>query len=110
MFLDGRSCHTNLKDGGALQISIKRFQVDFYPYHLAKGKSVNKTIFIVIKFYCKLYVLGDRKHWPTYNSSSVPHTMWQEQAFASFKTKFMDLFDHSKTHHIPLSRMPKVSL
>lgn len=33
----GRSCHPNLKDGGALQISVKCFQVDYYPYHLAKG-------------------------------------------------------------------------
>ncbi|CAG9767009.1 unnamed protein product [Ceutorhynchus assimilis] len=82
----GRSSHPNLHEGGALQISIKRFQVDFYPYHLAKG---------------------DRKHWPTYNSSSVPHAMWQEQALASFKSKFMDLFDHNKTQHVPLSRKPK---
>lgn len=37
VFIDGRSSHPNLQDGGALQISIKRFQVDFYPYHLAKG-------------------------------------------------------------------------
>lgn len=36
-FLAGRSCHPNLKDGGALQISVKRFQIDYYPYHLAKG-------------------------------------------------------------------------
>lgn len=36
-FLVGRSSHPNLKDGGALQISVRRFQVDYYPYHLAKG-------------------------------------------------------------------------
>ncbi|KAL1505764.1 hypothetical protein ABEB36_005251 [Hypothenemus hampei] len=83
---ENRSSHPNLKDGGALQITVKRFQVDFYPYHLAKG---------------------DRKHWPTYNSSSVPHTMWQEQALASFKSRFLDLLDHNKSHHVSLSRMPK---
>lgn len=41
IFIDGRSSHPNLQDGGALQISIKRFQVDFYPYHLAKGTGCN---------------------------------------------------------------------
>ncbi|XP_060530359.1 bridge-like lipid transfer protein family member 3A isoform X2 [Cylas formicarius] len=83
---EGRSGHPNLKDGGALQISVRRFQVDFYPYHLAKG---------------------DRKHWPTYNASQVPHSLWQEQALAAFKSKFLDLFDRNKTQHAPLSRVPK---
>ncbi|XP_018565221.1 UHRF1-binding protein 1-like [Anoplophora glabripennis] len=82
----GRSSHPNLKDGGALQISVKRFQVDYYPYHLAKG---------------------NRKHWPRYNASSVPHSMWQDQALNAFKTKFVDLIDKSKLQHTPLSRVPK---
>ncbi|VEN47609.1 unnamed protein product [Callosobruchus maculatus] len=82
----GRSCHPNLKDGGALQISVKRFQVDYYPYHLAKG---------------------NRKHWPRYNSTAVPHSMWQDQALSSFKTKVMDLIDKNKVQHTPLSRSPK---
>ncbi|XP_050307973.1 UHRF1-binding protein 1-like [Anthonomus grandis grandis] len=84
---DGRSSHPNLKDGGALQISVKKLQIDFYPYHLAKG---------------------DRKHWPTYNASSVPHTMWQEHALGLFKTKFMDLFLKNEMQHTPLSRKPKM--
>ncbi|XP_076255690.1 bridge-like lipid transfer protein family member 3B isoform X1 [Rhynchophorus ferrugineus] len=83
---EGRSIHPNLKDGGALQISVKKFQFDFYPYHLA---------------------IGDRKHWPTYNTTSVPHTMWQEQALASFKSKFMDLIDKHKVQHTPLTRASK---
>lgn len=32
---DGRSCHPSLSDGGALQISVQGFQVDYYPFHLA---------------------------------------------------------------------------
>lgn len=32
---DGRSSYPSLKAGGALQISVIGFQVDFYPYHLA---------------------------------------------------------------------------
>lgn len=42
-FLDGRSCHPDLNDGGALQISVQGFQIDYYPFHLAKT---------------------DRSHWP----------------------------------------------
>lgn len=41
--LDGRSCHPDLNDGGALQISVQGFQIDYYPFHLAKS---------------------DRSHWP----------------------------------------------
>lgn len=40
---DGRSCHPELNDGGALQISVQGFQIDYYPFHLAKT---------------------DRSHWP----------------------------------------------
>ncbi|XP_049825652.1 UHRF1-binding protein 1-like isoform X2 [Aethina tumida] len=82
----GRSSHPHLKDGGALQISVKKFQIDYYPYHLAKD---------------------NRKHWPKYNASSVPHTMWQEQSLNSFKTKFIDLIDKSQIQHTPLSRSNK---
>lgn len=40
---DGRSSHPVLNKGGALQISVHRFHVDYYPYHLAKA---------------------NRQHWP----------------------------------------------
>lgn len=53
---------------------------------------------------------GNRKHWPRYNASSVPHSMWQDQALNTFKTKFMDLVDKSKLQHTPLVRVPKVSI
>lgn len=36
VILDGRSCYPELSDGGAFQISIQGFQVDYYPFHLAK--------------------------------------------------------------------------
>lgn len=40
LFPDGRSCHPDLNDGGALQISVQGFQVDYYPFHLANtGRS-----------------------------------------------------------------------
>ncbi|XP_031339303.1 UHRF1-binding protein 1-like isoform X3 [Photinus pyralis] len=82
----GRSCHPNLKDGGALQISVDRFQVDYYPYHLAKG---------------------DRKHWPRYREAAIPHTHWQEQSVIAFKSKLLDLIERNKMQHIPLSRSSK---
>lgn len=34
---DGRSCYPDLSDGGALQVSIHGFQVDYFPFHLAKS-------------------------------------------------------------------------
>ncbi|CAH0560093.1 unnamed protein product [Brassicogethes aeneus] len=82
----GRSSHPHLKDGGALQISVKKFQIDYYPYHLARD---------------------NRKCWPKYNASSIPHTMWQEQSLAAFRTKFIDLIDKHQVQHAPLSRSNK---
>ncbi|XP_017786944.1 PREDICTED: UHRF1-binding protein 1-like isoform X2 [Nicrophorus vespilloides] len=82
----GRSTHPNLKDGGALQICLEKFQVDYYPYHLAKL---------------------DRKHWPKYTEADIPIVLWQDQALNSFKTKFLDLLDKNITHHAPLSRANK---
>lgn len=79
----GRSCHPDLRDGGALQISLQHFQVDYYPYHLA---------------------IGDRKHWPKYKEAASTHTQWLQQALASFKNSFLDLIDGNKPVHTPLSR------
>lgn len=85
-YLDGRSCHPSLKDGGALQISCHGFQVDYYPYHLA---------------------MGDRKHWTRYREGSVPHTQWLDQSLNSFRSKFIDLVDKNRSQHVPLSRSPQ---
>ncbi|KAK9891592.1 hypothetical protein WA026_015552 [Henosepilachna vigintioctopunctata] len=82
----GRSSHPNLKDGGALQVNVSKFQIDFYPYHLAKAS---------------------RKHWPKYNEGSFPHTLWQEQALSHFKSKFVDLINKNRTPHASLSRTSK---
>ncbi|KAL3266104.1 hypothetical protein HHI36_010290 [Cryptolaemus montrouzieri] len=82
----GRSSHPNLKDGGALQISVSKFQIDFYPYHLAKA---------------------NRKHWAKYNEGNFPHTLWQEQALAHFKSKFLDLLNKNRVPHASLSRTSK---
>lgn len=67
-----------------MQIALKRFQVDYYPYHLASG---------------------DKKHWPCYRESVTPHTQWQEQALTAFKTKFLDIVERNKIQHVPLTRV-----
>lgn len=76
----GRSEHPDLQGGGAFQVSLARLQVDYYPYHLARG---------------------DRKHWVRYSDSS--HRMWLQSNLASFDTKLLDvlLAGQNKT---PLSR------
>ncbi|KAJ4435634.1 hypothetical protein ANN_18250 [Periplaneta americana] len=80
---DGRSVHPELRDGGALQISLQHFQVDYYPYHLA---------------------IGDRKHWPKYREGSSPHSQWLDQALAAFRNSFLDVIDQGRTQHTPLVR------
>ncbi|XP_076665123.1 bridge-like lipid transfer protein family member 3B isoform X3 [Andrena cerasifolii] len=79
----GRSTHPDLKDGGALQISLVRFQIDYYPYHLA---------------------LADRKHWIKYRENATPHSQWLQQSLSSFRSQFMDLIDSGRTQHSPLTR------
>uniref|UniRef100_A0A1Q3F3C1 Uncharacterized protein n=1 Tax=Culex tarsalis TaxID=7177 RepID=A0A1Q3F3C1_CULTA len=66
----GRSSHPNLKDGGALQISVQGFQVDYYPYHLA---------------------MADRSHWPKYKEATVPPALWLKQSLNSFRESLLNL-------------------
>ena len=77
----GRSEHPELQGGGAFQISLARLQLDYYPYHLARG---------------------DRKHWVRYASDSS-HRSWLLSNLTSFDTKLLDvvLSGQNKT---PLSR------
>lgn len=79
----GRSLHPDLQDGGALQISLVKFQVDYYPYHLA---------------------IADRKHWALYKESAVPHSQWLQQSLNAFRGQFMELIDSGRTQHSPLTR------
>ncbi|EZA55392.1 UHRF1-binding protein 1-like protein [Ooceraea biroi] len=80
----GRSLHPELKDGGALQISLVKFQIDYYPYHLA---------------------MADRKHWAKYKENATPHSQWLQQSLSTFRSQFMDLIDSGRTQqHSPLTR------
>ncbi|XP_014482359.1 PREDICTED: UHRF1-binding protein 1 isoform X2 [Dinoponera quadriceps] len=79
----GRSLHPDLMEGGALQISLVKFQIDYYPYHLA---------------------MADRKHWAKYKENATPHSQWLQQSLSSFRSQFMDLIDSGRTQHSPLTR------
>ncbi|XP_012273649.1 UHRF1-binding protein 1 [Orussus abietinus] len=79
----GRSLHPDLKEGGALQISLVKFQIDYYPYHLA---------------------MADRKHWAKYKENATPHSQWLQQSLNSFRGQFMDLIDSGRTQQSPLSK------
>uniref|UniRef100_A0A6B2EHQ2 Uncharacterized protein n=1 Tax=Phlebotomus kandelakii TaxID=1109342 RepID=A0A6B2EHQ2_9DIPT len=81
---DGRSCHPDLKDGGALQISVQGFQVDYYPYHLAKASRI---------------------HWPKYKEASTPTALWLEQSLNQFRETLLDLYQPNRPpSHAPLER------
>ncbi|XP_055635192.1 bridge-like lipid transfer protein family member 3B [Toxorhynchites rutilus septentrionalis] len=71
----GRSSHPNLQEGGALQISVQGFQVDYYPYHLAKA---------------------DRSHWPKYKEASIPPALWLQQSLNTFRESVLNLAQANK--------------
>lgn len=81
---DGRSSYPPLKDGGALQVSVQGFQIDFYPYHLAKS---------------------GRAHWPKYREANVPPALWLEQSLNAFKEQLLSLSQPNRpSTHAPLER------
>lgn len=69
-----------------MQISIQGFQVDYYPYHLAKS---------------------NRVHWPKYKEASVPPALWLEQSLNNFKESLLTLSNPNRPpNHAPLERAP----
>jgi len=76
----GRSSHPDLSEGGAFQVSLSKLQIDYYPYHLARG---------------------DRKHWIRYTDSC--HRQWMQAGLATFDTRFLDVLLAGK-NHTPLAR------
>ncbi|XP_035917615.1 UHRF1-binding protein 1-like isoform X2 [Anopheles stephensi] len=80
----GRSSHPNLTDGGALQISVQGFQIDYYPYHLAKA---------------------DRSHWAKYREASIPPALWLEQSLNTFREAILNLSQPNRPpQHASLER------
>ncbi|XP_037882475.1 UHRF1-binding protein 1-like isoform X4 [Glossina fuscipes] len=81
---DGRSSYPELIKGGALQISVQAFQVDYYPYHLAKS---------------------DRSHWAKYREASVSPALWLKESLNTFREAVLNLCQPNRpSSHAPLER------
>ncbi|GFU78526.1 UHRF1-binding protein 1-like [Trichonephila clavipes] len=73
---DGRSQHTNLKSGGALQVSLDKLIMDYYPYHRA---------------------FSSREHWLHYSEPSSSRSTWVQQLLALFHEKLQSKVDVNAT-------------
>lgn len=71
-----RSTYPELQNGGAIQIKLCDFQVDYYPYHLA---------------------IKDRSHWGLYSESRYPHPQWLMQSQTEFKNLLLNLVEDNYT-------------
>ena len=80
---EGRSCAPELEAGGALQVTFKQLELDYYPYHLA---------------------YGDRRHWVRYGES-IP-AQWLDQALSEFRARLTALLLNGGPHHTRLARAP----
>ncbi|XP_073826873.1 bridge-like lipid transfer protein family member 3B isoform X4 [Musca autumnalis] len=81
---DGRSSYPDLDKGGALQISVQAFQVDYYPYHLAKS---------------------DRSHWAKYKEASSSPALWLKESLNAFREAVLNLSQPNRpSTHAPLER------
>ncbi|XP_055916204.1 bridge-like lipid transfer protein family member 3B isoform X6 [Eupeodes corollae] len=86
---DGRSSYPDLHKGGALQISVQAFQIDYYPYHLAKS---------------------DRSHWAKYKEASVLPALWLKESLNSFREAILSLSQPNRpSTHAPLERSAPTS-
>ncbi|XP_014762165.2 UHRF1-binding protein 1 isoform X3 [Drosophila ananassae] len=86
---DGRSSYPELDKGGALQVSVTAFQVDYYPYHLAKS---------------------DRSHWAKYKEASVAPALWLKESLNAFREAVLSLSQPNRpATHAPLERSAPAS-
>ncbi|XP_037957777.1 UHRF1-binding protein 1-like isoform X2 [Teleopsis dalmanni] len=86
---DGRSRYPDLDKGGALQISVQAFQIDYYPYHLAKS---------------------DRMHWAKYKEASVSPALWLKESLNAFREAVLSLSQPNRpSTHAPLERTTPAS-
>ena len=51
-------------------MSLSKLQMDYYPYHLARG---------------------DRRHWVRYSDATAPHRSWLHANLAAFDTRLLDI-------------------
>ncbi|XP_032595090.1 UHRF1-binding protein 1 isoform X3 [Drosophila grimshawi] len=86
---DGRSGYPELDKGGALQVSVTAFQIDYYPYHLAKS---------------------DRTHWAKYKEASVAPALWLKESLNAFREAVLNLSQPNRpATHAPLERSAPAS-
>ena len=81
---EGRSCHPELSEGGAFQVSLSQLQVDLYPYHLAAG---------------------NRAAWIRYQEGV--HATWLANSLAAFQNSLLDALvpgGGGGAKHSPLAR------
>lgn len=81
---EGRSCHPDLSEGGAFQVSLSQLQLDFYPYHLAAG---------------------NRSAWIRYHESV--HSTWLGNSVQQFQADLLDALLNggaARANHSPLAR------
>ncbi|GIY65708.1 UHRF1-binding protein 1-like [Caerostris darwini] len=69
---DGRSQHANLKSGGALQVSLDKLIMDYYPYHRA---------------------FSSREHWLHYSEPSSSRSTWIPATLTLFNEKLQSKMD-----------------
>ncbi|GIY21851.1 UHRF1-binding protein 1-like, partial [Caerostris darwini] len=87
---DGRSQHANLKSGGALQVSLDKLIMDYYPYHRA---------------------FSSREHWLHYSEPSSSRSTWIQQLLTLFNEKLQSKMDVSATGESVYSKeSPKHSI
>lgn len=104
---DGRSCYPDLSDGGALQVSIHGFQVDYFPFHLAKSNRAHWPKWV------SLSEINGRMCWNDlihllhlrYKEAAVPPALWLEHSLNSFRESLLDLCQPNRVSaHPPLER------
>ncbi|KAG8190374.1 hypothetical protein JTE90_022018 [Oedothorax gibbosus] len=84
---DGRSQHVNLKSGGALQVSLDKLVIDYYPFHRA---------------------FSSREHWLHYSEPSSSRTTWVQQLLTLFNEKLQTKVElNSNTDHLNTKESPK---
>ncbi|XP_054714302.1 LOW QUALITY PROTEIN: bridge-like lipid transfer protein family member 3B [Uloborus diversus] len=75
---DGRSQHPNLRGGGALQVSLDKLIVDYYPFHRA---------------------FASRDHWLHYSEPSSSRSTWVQQLLTLFNEKLQTKTDSLATEN-----------
>ena len=81
---DGRSVHPDLKEGGALQVTLSQLQVDYYPYHWSGPEGNTRKLWI-------RYEEGPVSRWVRHISKKI------ESLKEKFKENDVSLSKESKS-------------